>query len=371
MQVALGASTMRVKIGHTSVEFVGALFVFFLIFFFPLLNLMGVAVSYGMICLLTHQIASRASTQATYASALNAMVDESSKLMSTGFANFLKIQRSGGYLNSSCDLYVVATKIGSGGSTTYGPDVPVTGTIDTTNNIYEYLVKSNFTVKPLIPMSGVPFIQNVPGLGQPLQVCFTADRAAEYAQGLAKSGGAIGGTVTPISLDNIAGPPPTVGLIAPSGGSGWKLPTILQMIANSGQTIVAEAIITVPANSVGWVPSGLTIAAGQSAWMDSHADGYWSRLPGDLTDANGKGPCTSGNCEYWVDPNYGAGALIAYVGSNPPNPTTPSTAPGLFLVGENLSEYPLPGSGPLVFIINDYPRSDDTGAQVVQVFITQ
>lgn len=380
----LGAKRRGKQGSAASIEFVFGLFIFFLLILFPLIDLMGAAVAGATICLLTHQIATRASTQSSIQGALTAMVNESTNLMSSGFANFLHLQRNGGYLGSGCTLGIIATQIG-GGSTSYPvpPGLPAAANPLTT--VYEYSVHSDFTTTPLVPMSGIPFINNVPMLGKPCQIVWNAARATEYVQGLAAATNIQqGGQVT---LPQITAPglPPVTWLN--NGGVsppfGWRNPGAWGILA--GKTILSYDVLFVPSNSFTWVPANMNVPAGASIWIDTHADGIWKGgQVGAASDATGFSATGPGNAEGRVfgvhpttPPNWND--LIGWVGANPPPVNSASTmvmsplnpyppvAP-FFILGDNQNTA-APGVGPLSLLDNDAYRPDNMGGQAVRVII--
>ena len=261
------------KTGSQQSEFALALFVFFVVIIIPLTNLMGVALSSGIICLLTHQIASRCSTQLTYPNALSAMTNECSDLAHTGFANFLNLHSAGGYLSCGSDLYIQSTPISSAVSSVVGPNSPLSMP-PLKNNVYEYVAKTYFIVKPFIPMSRIPLVSQIPGLGQPVQIKWTAARAAEFVNGLADTPNP---SAPPnIALPDLRTPNPPVSMLGPGVGPyGWRNPGIFQSLG-SAVTILGETVLYVPANSTTYVNSNLDVSApGANVYIDSHADGIW------------------------------------------------------------------------------------------------
>ena len=185
-------------------EFAAALFVFFLIILFPLINLIGVATGIGTQYLMTQQSASSAANSGTYGEAITAMRDRSKEFMNTGFAKFAKLNPVGGFANSGADLYVIETDIGTGQSTTYGPNSSVTGTVDADNKVYEYQVRSTFNVGPFMNLSALPFIGNVEGLGKPITFNITNEKLVEH----------IGGIQEDVPVTFTAVPPPPAPILA-------------------------------------------------------------------------------------------------------------------------------------------------------------
>jgi hypothetical protein len=369
-----------------------ALFVFFLIILFPLLNLMGIGLSAGMLCMLTHQIATRAAEQLTYAEALSVMKSECTRLMGTGWAHFLNPQPRAGYQTCGSDLYIESSQINGGSQIQqHGPNKPLTGP-PSPNNVYEYVASTSFAVKPLIPMSGVPLVSQIPGLGQPVEITWSAARAVEHVAGLASNG--VGVQAVNINFPNLAlltGPDPPATMLNTSGviPKGWRNPGVYAAI---NKQIIAEDILVVPANSLTWVPTILNVdkSKNQSIWIDTHADGLWNGSPKSsiydagginppviYTDANSDGRAFGVN----LNPNPVWIELIGFVGPNPPNVTSvaggpfpplpyPINIPGLFFLSVN-SLNPAPASGKIQLLCNDHQRDDNKGVQAVRIFILQ
>ena len=318
--------------GANSSEFALSLFVFFVVILFPLINVVGLAVSSATLCLLTHDIATRCSTQLTYSGALSAMTNECNELMNTGWAHFLNLQRTGGYSACGSDLYIQETGIGANSTKAYGPNTPLPMTPTPDKNIYEYVAKTTFTVKPLIPMSNVIFVKDIPALGQPVEIKWTAARATEFVPGLAKSTGStlISGLTLP-KLPPIATPPPTFLGPAPAVG-GWRNPGIWACIPPPW-TVLYEDVILVPANSITYVNTGLTVPVpGNAVLLDSHADGLWQGGP------VGTSPDDSANGGQDAGPQLTTGALADgrvfgdWTWQTTTAPTTPPTPPPMSTV---------------------------------------
>lgn len=200
----------RNKAGNaTSSEFVMALFVFFMVLLFPLINLIGLGMGAGTQYLMTKQCASAAGSSTTYRDALLAMEREANLFVNSGFGQFAKLRAVGGYSGTGTDLYVIETNL-TGGSRTYGPNTQVTTAIDTANNVYEYQVRSVFDVGPFTNLSAVPWINTVPGVGRPARMTFVAQSLAEFTDGLALGAGG-GTTVGPGGMGaSLMAPPPPV-----------------------------------------------------------------------------------------------------------------------------------------------------------------
>lgn len=380
-----GALIPRRRTGHSSAEFAASLIVFFFLMFFPLLNLVGVALSAGMLCMLTHQIATRASQQLTYADALSTMRSECSRLMSTGWANFLRLQPKAGYQKCGSDLYIESTQVAGSNIRLYGPNQPLPNAPNP-NYVYEYLASTSFQVKPFIPMSGVPFVAQVPALGQPVEIRWNAARAVEHVAGLSSANfGTQNQNLIFPNLTQLAGQDPVPTFLGNGSGApvGWRNPGVYPAIPPN-LTIVGLNVFIVPATSMTWVSSQLSVQPGQSVWVDTHADGLWSFCPGGrIVDANGGPPTTNfrafGTNPSEIQPEFVC--LVGCVSDSPPNVKsqlntlipTPQIAvpfPGYILLGDN-SLTLNPGTGQFSAVCNDRMRQDNRGEQVVRVLILE
>src|ERR1700679_1934260 len=168
----------RSKRGASEIsQFIPALYILFLIVFLPLINLATLFVSAAIQYLATNDFVAKASTQQSYSSALNTMAREAYHFQQTsGLANFISMSPTGGYTGCGDDLYVLTTNVATGVVSSSAANMPLTQAVNTGTNIYELSVTSNYSVAPLINLSAVPLLGAVPGLGQPVNLTFTANR---------------------------------------------------------------------------------------------------------------------------------------------------------------------------------------------------
>lgn len=349
------------------------LLVFFLVM--PAINLIAITTDAAVLFLITYQTAYQAAAQPRYAQALTAAADEALALNKSAFAAFAHLTPVNGYQNSGADLYVLATNYQTEAIQTYGPNTPVPPPIDASQFIYEYMTSLNYSVTPFINMANVPFIGKVPGLGKPFPLHFTAHRAVEHVQGIstAQADPSLSSSSPSPQLSlGASGGGNTPGMVASAAGGDWNYPNIYGMIQQSGQTIVAQAVLIVKGTDP-WVNTGLTLQPGQNAWIDSRADGTWSNGTGLDYDANGMPATSWPTMDIINGPNHGA--LVAHVGGNLPpivgGSAGTNAGPSDFLVGNTLLNYPVTGSGPISLVMNDSYPTDNTGQQIVRIIITQ
>jgi hypothetical protein len=161
----------------------------------------------------------------------------------------------------------------------------------------------------------------------------------------------------------------------PNPAAPWRDPGISAAIAAAGQTILSQKIVTVEVTAP-WVPTGVSIAAGQHLWTDTRSDGTWSGNPRffPFSDANGLGPSVYKPC-WKIDNNAPVESLIGFVGSSPINVPEGcqggTTNPGFFAAGNTLSNYTPSTTGPIWLRTNDNTNHiSNVGQQVVKVIVT-
>jgi len=174
----------QVGSGAGAAEFAPALIVFFLVILFPLINLIMFTTGYATGYLCAKQCASRAGTQNTFTDAMNVVQQESGTFVASGFGKFAKLVPIGGIGGSGIDLSVVSVPYGGGSATTHPKNTPMGTAATPDTNTYEYKVEANFNMGPFMNLSMLPFIGNVPGLGPPARLTFTATSSAEFPEGL-------------------------------------------------------------------------------------------------------------------------------------------------------------------------------------------
>lgn len=392
--------------GHMS-EFAICLFVLLFLALFPLVDLLGLAMGAATVCLLAHESVSQASKQESYTKALAAVQEQTESFVSSRFGQLCGLRAVNGYQNCGTDLYVVATKIEGADVVTFGPNTGVTPPIDNAS-VFEFMCKCTYDVDPWVNLGHIPGLASIPGLGKTARLSYRAYRtpelptAIESAAALAGSFGRSlagsspvkgslgywlkqadgsskfpeleGGLVWQGSWQNQAGgssPFPETGMGLPV----WRDPQLFNQIASAGQTIVAQEVFIVPANSP-WVSSGINASAGETVWIDSRADGMWTTStkplspPHPLTDANGNPSLPRFNLVY---AGAAQGALVGCQGTLPPwvTASTGSTAPNLFTAGNTLLNFPVVIPGTVSFMINDTVLSDNAGQQIVRIVVTR
>lgn len=365
------SSKQRACTGHIA-EFPVALFVLFFLFIFPIVNLLGLATASATTCLLAHIAVSRAAAQEKYNLALQAMTDEADNFLGTGLAAFARLKPEGGYGGSGCNLYVTATNYRGQQVVTHGPNRPIPPPVDTSQWIYEYRCDYSGSVSPVINLSFVPLVKDIPGLGMPARLVSSAHRVAEYPTGLSGKTNASslssGGNKS--FQSRVPGSGAAADQVQQVAESGWDFPNLYAQIAQAGQEVVESTVLKVPAASSTLTDTTLTVTPGQRLWFDFKSEGQWVysssqgftagyTVRNNFADANGS--------EYIVEatddcPLVGAplGSLIGRVGTGES-----------FFVGRDKRNYEPQSNGKLGLMINDGWFQDNWGELTVRIVVTQ
>lgn len=369
---------MRRRNGNT-VEFVLSIWILILFIVLPLINLSALGIGYATAMFLVHQCSTAATSQRVYEQARDNVRATSQRLLNSSFAKFSKMVPVGGLVNSGVDLYVDATEVATGRSTTFGPNTPVPkAKVDPATTVYEYRTQGCFEVGPILSMAPIPFFSYVPGLGKPATIRVSSHRTADYADGV--SGEASGS----LALQGPTNTTPDMTLSSATGGGGpsnnsnilgdWNYPHIYSAIHNAGQEVIAEDVLQVPA-SASWVSTIIHPSApNQQLWIDLRSEGSWSTQNGGPTsDADGRflrvaqDYVTSRNLTGWTfEPDGTAtktlGNLMGKLDDGTP-----------FNIGKLRLNFTPPGTGQLFLQINDDDGNltENTGVQTVRVILSQ
>ena len=121
-----------------------------------------------------------------YDASLAAIELESSRLNSSGFANFMHLHPRGGYHATGTDLFVYAVDLARWSNHPCSSDQTrlCTPPIDTSATIYEVQARETYDVGPFVSLASVPFLGDVPALGKPVQFTVNWNRTSEFPQGL-------------------------------------------------------------------------------------------------------------------------------------------------------------------------------------------
>lgn len=179
--------TNRQGKGNAIAEFGPALWIFFLLFIIPVVDLASFMWGVGTVMLVANMSARQAAGARTFSEAIN-LVNKTEDEMAS-FRNFALIVPSAGAARG-VKLQVIANPIAGGNTapTVYAPPpapnrIPVDrGTLE--NTLYHYQVIASYDVQPLMNFNGLPIFNDVPGLGKPVPVSFDSTVSVERPEGL-------------------------------------------------------------------------------------------------------------------------------------------------------------------------------------------
>jgi len=353
-------------------EFGISIYIFILLIAFPLVDLLAVVGGFCVMTLSAHQAATAAATQRRFADCLVSVQDNSLSFLNLGLAKFIGMQPIGGYNACGTDLFIDESNLASGQSHRYPANQPVPPPMDASANVYECTASVKSKIGPLLNLSCVPFLGQVPGLGMPATLTASASRASEYPRGLefpSSTLASASGAVTAFNPTPTAAPPPSG-----ADDSGWNYPGIYTDIKSRGQTVVASAVLQVFANNDNWTDTHLSLAPGDRVWIDSHAEGVWgfnsqyNNFGADGVPGSASWPPTNLDVHDYQGKTIACGALFGMIGNSGQ----------YFTVGKDLWNYVPPNtSGEFFLIQNDGPpgagtlHADNTGVQTVRVIVTR
>ncbi|MBS2005301.1 MAG: hypothetical protein U0103_25185 [Candidatus Obscuribacterales bacterium] len=329
-----------------------SLFVLFMMAVFPLVNMVSLGIACSTIFLTAKVAAERAAAQQSYKKALSSMSSELKRLNADGLHRFLHLRPVSGHADTGTNLFVQATSCSvSGRSVQYGPNSPVNVPIDTTNWLYEYKAESTYDVEPLLPITFIPIIGKIPGLGVPCRISMCAQDLAEYPLGLAEFDKilSLSGGTSPVNL-RVSGldiPGELTDLI----DSGWDYPTIYHDIEKAGQTVVDEEVFLINAKNWKWFDTKMNVGSKNRVWIDYRAVGEWSVWQDPDTgfrptwDADGNKKFEDFYGHPFNNTGFPPGSLLGKAGDgNPP-----------FFLGRGSINFIPPTSGRLYLGTNDGP----------------
>lgn len=171
--------------GGQLAEFGPVLWVFFLLIVFPLIDLFSFLWAVATVMLIANVAARDAGAAQTFSQAENQVLQRAGEF--GNFRGFAKMTPAAGTtdgVNVVC-LVTEAQTSSTAAPRVYrkGDRVP-TSAADLTDNVYQYAVNAEYDVMPLFNLAGVPFVADVPGLGRPVPIKFTAMAAVEHPDGL-------------------------------------------------------------------------------------------------------------------------------------------------------------------------------------------
>ncbi|MBK8222487.1 MAG: hypothetical protein IPK73_15805 [Candidatus Obscuribacter sp.] len=254
-----------------------AMFILFVIFAFPLIDLVALTLSYGSVWFISFQASHTASTQTDFGSALSAALKKTVEFNSSGFTAMLKMTPVAGFQNSGTDLYIDSVDfMDDTKCLTIGPNKAVPPPIDLTNRFYQVRACTTYSMDPFIDLKAVPFIGSVPALGRPVALTATVKRCAEFPQGLVRGPGN-----GPARAANPAQSAQSTSFASPVAAVNqatepWVRPRIYEEISSAGERVVDHTVVQVDAANPDWTDTGVVVKPGQIVYIDFRADGLWT-----------------------------------------------------------------------------------------------
>lgn len=330
---------LRSATGGSGITEFGPSIIVLILVIFPAIDLIGLATGAATMCLMARQCATRASTATSLSGALSAMKQEAGTMTQSGFGQFSRLSPLRGFENSGADLFIKQTNIHTSTVTNHGPNSPLPRPIDTASNIYEAAVNLHYNVGPLLDLSFLPGMQDVPALGKPAELTFVWERALEHPEFFVDdttvaSGSAGGFAGTGGGASSGTGSTSVLGAWNyPTGGGNWQ--------PMPGQKVLQLDDINVAANSEAWLTTDIEVQQGNRLTFDFLSQGFWS--DGYKTfNADGDGGATDGS-------QLPMGCLIGQVGNGPK-----------FFIGVDQWNFTPPSTGKLKLLFNDWDRGDCT-----------
>lgn len=171
--------TRRNNSGSYIADFGPALFILVISVFFPLTNLVSLAMGTALVNNAVQQTAAAAARCKTYSVSISG-TELSSQSLATSKFNSLAT-KIGGFQSASIQTSIIVTNIASGASTVQ--TAKLAAPADTNVNVYAIRVVASGTIKPLVTC-GASIFGNVPGLTTPMTLTSAASSYSECTQGL-------------------------------------------------------------------------------------------------------------------------------------------------------------------------------------------
>ena len=327
-----------------------SVFVVLLPLFFVIIDLIGLSCGAVTVQMIARQAATRVASATGFSDGLANMKQESQNLANSGCGQFARLQAVGGLTGSGVDLYFKVTNIYSGKVSTYGPNQSLPPPVDTQANVYECSVKAIYNVGPLLNLSVIPFVGDVPGLGKPATLTSEWDRAVEKPEAFA------GAMVVLPSLGKFRSIGIDGKLVGGNGGGGlgnmggWDYPLKAKFTPEPGQRILAQQQITVDSQYPYWTDTGIDVQDRKRVSFNIFGQGTW-KVGGVKINADGiPGVKINGMPKGCLKGKIGAGQE--------------------FVVGQDLINYNSADLGRLQMMINDDDYGNNNGVLGVTVILT-
>ncbi len=165
--------------GSYIADFGPALFIMVISVFFPLTNLVTLAMKTALVNNAVQQTAAAAARCKTYDVSISGSELSSKSKASSTFSSLAT--QVGGFQSASVQTYIIITNIASGASTVQ--TARLSAPADTNINVYAIRVVASGTIKPFVAC-GASLFGNVPGLTTPMAITSAASSYSECTQGL-------------------------------------------------------------------------------------------------------------------------------------------------------------------------------------------
>lgn len=165
--------------GAALAEFGPVLFVFFIMIFVPLLDIISFTSGVATIALAANHAARQAGSATTRSQASTNMQNAGMQVIGGPLGAFAKITPK-----NSSGLTLNVLQIPINGTPTNYPAGQTPTSTQLNSNIYEYQVVASYGVSPILSFNGSGPFGNVPGLGKPATISFTSAAMVEHPDGL-------------------------------------------------------------------------------------------------------------------------------------------------------------------------------------------
>jgi len=162
-------------------EFGPALVLFFVFLVVPMLSLARLGMSTAAIYFIVDRAADKASKAPSYDAAMSRANEAVDDLINSPIARFSGLKADG--VGQVC-LYVDEHVTMSDTANVISRDQLLRKPIYPEVNTYEYEVQSSYSLEPLLPACGLPWLGKIPFLCAPVTLTVRAVRPVEYPDGL-------------------------------------------------------------------------------------------------------------------------------------------------------------------------------------------
>lgn len=173
-----GAKKRRSCSGASIAEFGAAFYAFCIAILIPTINFLTFAVAFSYSFVSANVIADT-TAQAFSTKRAQAVLNESiESLKSDPLAKFLNVSATDDF-----KLEVVTTNM-RGDTEVARPGTRYLSDEDQSNKLYQYRVTASYSLRPLLNLSSVPLINEIPIIGKPTVLSFKNFRSLEHTEGL-------------------------------------------------------------------------------------------------------------------------------------------------------------------------------------------